>query len=85
MSLSQIKVPDQSIPGRYLVIGYMGRRSEVVHRWANRSHAQANADDVIDEGYSVAFGGRYDKVQVRDSINGTIVYERRKPVRRYGS
>lgn len=82
--MKQIIVPDRPVPGRYEVIGFVGRKSELVHRWTSRREAEENAEDLISEGYSQKWGERFTKVQVMDRINRTLLFEQSRAVKRYG-
>jgi hypothetical protein len=84
MSLARIPVPDSPVPGRYVVVGYVGRASEELHRWSRREWATRNADDVITGGWSSRYESRFTKVQVRDRLNGTLIYERTARKVNYG-
>jgi hypothetical protein len=77
-------IPDAETPGRYQLIGFVGKRSERLHTYARRSRAQRVAATILNEGYSTAYEQGWTKVQVYDRVNRLVVYEETKARKSYG-
>lgn len=74
-------IPDERIPGRYLVIGYVGSKEEHLHTWQLRSHAERIAGVLIAEGRSELSGKRFDRITVEDQVNRTVIWEWKQPAK----
>lgn len=77
-------IPDSEVPGRYEVSAYVGSKVETPHTWSRRRDAEENAADILALGYSERFARRYDRVQVTDQLNRTMIYLSAQPRKRYG-
>lgn len=80
----RIIVADTSIPGRYEITAYSGRRGQPQGRYCRRRDAERVAHRILSECFDERTRARFTSVEVTDRINGTTVYQERSPRKHYG-